>query len=78
MDSDWADICAEEEVEDSGATKTVPRSGKVFPKHVVAVLESFYSRGMTGWGEKHSIVIDEAMALTELTIDQLKVNPCTM
>jgi len=28
--------------------------GKPFSKEVAAVLEAMYSRGMTGWGRRHS------------------------
>ncbi len=30
---------------------TVEQQGKPFPDHVSQALESFYNRGMVGWGE---------------------------
>ena len=48
-------------------------NGQPFPKDVVAVLDSFYERGMTGWGQKHSSSLDEVMEITGLSNSQLKV-----
>ena len=40
---------------------------------VVAVLESLYRKGMTGWGKKHSTDIEAAISSTGLHLTQIKV-----
>lgn len=49
------------------------QSGHPFPDHVKSILESFYGRGMSGWGAKHEAMLEEAMIITGLDRDQLKV-----
>ena len=52
---------------------TTVQTGKPFSKEVAAVLEALYSRGMTGWGKKHSADIETAIASTGLQLTQVKV-----
>ena len=46
---------------------------KPFSPHVVAVLQSLYQRGMTGWGIKHSEDLESAVKSTGLNLSQVKV-----
>ena len=50
MDSDNSDS---EDEQDGEPKARELCNGQPFPKDVVAVLDSFYERGMTGWGQKH-------------------------
>ncbi len=43
-----------------------------FPKHVIQVLESFYLRGMTGWGKQYRSDIASAAGATGLEQSQIK------
>ena len=52
---------------------TTVQPGKPFSKEVAAVLEALYSRGMTGWGRKHSGDIETAISSTGLQLTQVKV-----
>ena len=45
-----------------------------FPKHITQVLESFYTRGMRGWGKKHASAIDAAAGATGLAQSQIEVS----
>ena len=66
----------------SGSTKcarinvgTMDKSvARGFPDHVTALLESFYSRGLTGWGQKHAATFEDALKATSLSESQLKVS----
>ena len=60
----------------SNASSIVSVSGRPFPDHVTQALESFYNRGMIGWGRSHSIEFTEALHVTGLTDIQLKVRVC--
>ena len=44
-----------------------------FPEHIVETLESYYQRGMIGWGKMHIGAFTEALHITGLTANQLKV-----
>ena len=46
---------------------------KPFSPKVVAVLQSLYQRGMTGWGIKHSKDLESAVKSTGLNHSQVKV-----
>ena len=46
-----------------------------FPEDITTLLESFYSCGVTGWGEKHAATFKDALKATSLSDSQLKV--CT-
>ena len=48
-------------------------TGKPFPDHVIQALESFYRRGLVGWGKSHSTAFCEALHITGLTDAQQKV-----
>ena len=49
-------------------------AGRRFPEAITALLESFYSRGLTGWGgEKHTSVFEDALNATSLSESQLMV-----
>ena len=61
------------DIEGESPIITTVQSGKPFSKEVAAVLESLYSRGMTGWGKKHSGDIETAIASTGLQLTQVKV-----
>ena len=45
----------------------------LFPKHVTQVLESFYARGMKGWGKQHRPDIVSASEATGLEQSQIEV-----
>lgn len=44
-----------------------------FPKHVAQILESFYARGMKGWGKLHRPDIIRASEATGLKQSQIEV-----
>ena len=44
-----------------------------FTEEAHETLRALYSRGMNGWGKKHSANINIAMAKTGLTLSQIKV-----
>ena len=44
-----------------------------FPKETVAILDSLYSRGMTGWGRSHTADVQVALKSTNLNIEQIRV-----
>ena len=44
-----------------------------FPKETVAILDSLYSRGVTGWGRSHTADVQVALKSTNLNIEQIKV-----
>jgi hypothetical protein len=50
-----------------------PSAGRGFPEAIAALLESFYSRGLTGWGEKHASEFEDALKATSLSESQLQV-----
>ncbi len=52
---------------------TVEQQGKPFPDHVSQALESFYNRGMVGWGKTHSANFAEAVHITGLSASQVQV-----
>lgn len=52
------------------------QSNHPFSPEVVAVLQSLYRRGMTGWGKRHSQDIESAVASTGLQLSQVKVCHC--
>ena len=52
------------------------QSNQPFTPEVVAVLQSLYRRGMTGWGKRHSLDIESAVASTGLQLSQVKVCYC--
>ena len=47
---------------------------RAFSPEVVAVLESLYQKGMTGWGQKHSRDLESAVESTGLNLSQVKVS----
>ena len=44
-----------------------------FPKHITQVLESFYARGMRGWGKQYRSDIASAAGATGLEQSQIEV-----
>ena len=59
-------------VSDNSAVPVVKSSGK-FSDETLAVLKSLYKKGMVGWGRSHADEIKEAVAVTGLQLDQVKV-----
>ena len=71
MEPEESEIEPESEIEKPSVAMS---PGHPFPKDVIKVLESLYSRGMTGWGARHSNAIDVALQSTGLDLSQLKVS----
>ena len=44
-----------------------------FSEATTSMLESYYSRGLTGWGSKHTDLFEETIKATGLDESQLKV-----
>ena len=44
-----------------------------FSEATTSILESYYKRGLTGWGSKYNAIFEEAMKATDLSETQLKV-----
>ena len=55
------------------ANDTLVAKGRPYPEHVGRILESLYKSGMTGWGAKHSVNLDQAVRSTGLNLSQVKV-----
>ena len=47
--------------------------GRWFSEATTCMLESYYNRGLTGWGNKHNDLFEEAIKATGLNESQLKV-----
>ena len=60
-------------VEPPQASLQATASGQPFPEHVIQVLESFYARGMRGWGKQHSADVESAAEATGLKRSQIEV-----
>ena len=73
LESSGSDIEGGSNSEGESPVITTVQTGKPFSKEVAAVLEALYSRGMTGWGKKHSANIETAIASTGLQLTQWKV-----
>ena len=73
LESSGSDIKGGSNSEGESPVITTVQTGKPFSKEVAAVLEALYSRGMTGWGKKHSADIETAIASTGLQLTQVKV-----
>ncbi len=55
-------------------TATDEQKGTPFPEHISQALESFYNRGMVGWGKTHSANFAEAVHITGLSELQVQVS----
>ena len=47
--------------------------GHWFSAATTSMLESYYNRGLTGWGSKHNDLFEEAIKATGLNESQLKM-----
>lgn len=72
-DSDFSGEQVQESADPSTSVVRKVRTGSEFPKHIKTILESQYSRGLTGWGSKHATSIDEVVKSTGLSESQVKV-----
>ena len=57
---------------DNSAVPVVKPTGK-FSDETLAVLKSLYKKGMVGWGRSHADQVKEAVSITGLQLDQVKV-----
>ena len=69
--SDAQDFTASADSHCSQATIAHRAHGSQFPNDVTQVLESYYARGMRGWGKQHSADIASACKAT----GQAQTNP---
>lgn len=56
------------------AKSSIRGSQGAFSKAINEVLERYYTRGMTGWGQKHLSAINEVAGATGLTPIQVTVS----
>ena len=77
-----SDISADEALDDAQNLPTEPghsrttlalASGQQFPEDVTQILESYYARGMRGWGKQHTAEIMSASKATGLKQAQIEV-----